>query len=82
MDCSNNSLIVALNDGTKTEQKMGALHLMLEFGSASQKAKAMKEIKKVAFGDTEAEEAGEEEGESSESQSIDSNEEESGSESA
>jgi len=48
---SNHHLLVALSDGTKSESKMQALRLMLEFGSASQKAEAIKEIQKVAFGD-------------------------------
>jgi hypothetical protein len=37
---SNHSLLHALNDGTKSESKMAALWLILEFGTASQKAEA------------------------------------------
>jgi len=43
--------LIALNEGTKSESKMQALRLMLELGSTSQKAEAMKEIQRVAFGD-------------------------------
>jgi hypothetical protein len=47
---SNQSLLDALNDGTKSESKMAALRLILEFGTAAQKAEAMKEIQTVAYG--------------------------------
>jgi hypothetical protein len=40
---SNQSLLDALNDETKSESKMAALWLILEFGTAAQKAEAMKE---------------------------------------
>ncbi len=50
IDWFNNSPILALNDETKLESKMAALQLMLEFGAASQKVKAMKEIKKWFWG--------------------------------
>jgi hypothetical protein len=72
VDHSNNSLLLALNDGTKSESKIAALHLLLEFKSASLKTKTVKEVKGVANSANEAEKSGEEEGQSSESQSIDS----------
>jgi hypothetical protein len=50
-DSSNQSLLDALNNGTKSESKMAALWLILEFGTAAQKAEAMKEIQSVAYGD-------------------------------
>ncbi len=81
VDRSNNSLLLALNNGTKAESKMAALHLLLEFGCASQKAKTMKEVERVASSANEEEKSGEEEGQSSESQSIDSNDKDSDSES-
>ncbi len=48
-DGTNSSLFQALNDGTKAESKIVALKLMLEFGTASQKSQAMREIQKVAL---------------------------------
>jgi hypothetical protein len=72
VDHSNNSLILALNDGTKSESKIAALHLLLEYKSASLKAKTIKEVKGVANSANEAEKSEEKEGQSSESQSIDS----------
>ncbi len=46
---SNQSLLHALNDGTKLESRMAALRLILEFGTAAQKAEAMKEAQAIAF---------------------------------
>jgi hypothetical protein len=47
---SNQSLLHALNDGTKSESMMAALWLIVEFGTASQEAEAMKEAQAIAFG--------------------------------
>jgi hypothetical protein len=48
---SSQLLLQTLEGGTKSETKMTALRLMLEFGSNSQKANAMKEVQRIAFGD-------------------------------
>jgi hypothetical protein len=47
---TNKSLVKAMNDGTKREEKIAALRSLLEFGSARDKADAVKELRKVAFG--------------------------------
>ncbi len=44
-------MLDALNDGTKSDSKMKALQLILQYGSARQKDEAMKEIQSVAYGD-------------------------------
>ncbi len=41
-DSSNQSLLDALNDGTKSDSKLKALQLILQYGSARQKDEAMK----------------------------------------
>ena len=46
---SNMTLLQALDGGTKSETKLSALHLMLEFGSGEEKVQAMREVKWVAF---------------------------------
>jgi hypothetical protein len=43
---SSQLLLQTLEGGTKSETKMTALRLMLEFGSNSQKANAMKEVQR------------------------------------
>ena len=43
-----NLLLNALQGGTQTDAQMQALRLMLEFGSATQKSNAMKEIERIA----------------------------------
>jgi hypothetical protein len=43
------SLIRALDGGTKSETKMSALCLMLEFGSTEEKLQAMREVRHVAL---------------------------------
>ncbi len=48
---SSQLLLQTLEGGTKSETKMTALRLMLEFGSNTQKANAMKEVQRMAFSD-------------------------------
>ena len=49
------SLIKALDVGTKSETKLSALRLMLEFGSTEEKLQAMREVRRVAVeGDQES----------------------------
>jgi hypothetical protein len=43
------SLIRALDGGTKSETKLSALCLMLEFGSTEEKLQAMREVRRVAL---------------------------------
>ena len=40
-----------MNDGTKREEKIAALRSLLEFGSTCDKADAVKELWKLAFGE-------------------------------
>jgi hypothetical protein len=47
---ANNAILSALRHGTETEAKLSALHLILEFRTAAQKRKAMKQIDSVAYG--------------------------------
>lgn len=47
----NKLLFKALQGGTRSETKMSALKLILQYGSSSQKANAMKEIDHIAYGD-------------------------------
>jgi hypothetical protein len=44
-----NILLSALQGGTQTEAQMAALCMMLEFGSAAQKTKAMAEIERIGL---------------------------------
>ena len=44
-----NVLLSALQGGTQTEAQMAALRMMLEFGSADQKRKAMAEIERIGL---------------------------------
>jgi hypothetical protein len=46
----NEAMFKALRQGTESEAKMSALRLILEFGTAAQKRKAMKTIDVVAYG--------------------------------
>jgi hypothetical protein len=46
----NDAMFKALRQGTESEAKMSALRLILEFGTAAQKRKAMKTIDVVAYG--------------------------------
>jgi hypothetical protein len=46
---SNNTLLQALDGGTKSESKLSALRLMLEFGSTEEKLQVMREGKRVAL---------------------------------
>jgi hypothetical protein len=48
-DESNITLLQALDGGTKSESKLSALCLMLEFGSTEEKLQAMREVKRVAL---------------------------------
>jgi hypothetical protein len=44
----NNLLFKALEEGTRSETKLSALKLILQYGSTSQKANAMKEVNRIA----------------------------------
>jgi hypothetical protein len=46
---SNTILLQALDGGTKSETKLSALFIMLEFGSPEEKLQAMREVKLVAL---------------------------------
>jgi hypothetical protein len=46
---SNMTLLQALDGGTKSETKLSALRLMLEFGSTEEKLQSMREVKRVAL---------------------------------
>ena len=43
-------MLVALRQGTQTEAKLSALRLIMEFGTTTDKRKAMKKIGKMAYG--------------------------------
>jgi len=51
---NNNAMLQALQMGTQSEAQLSALRLILEYGSTSQKKKAMKQVKHVAHGKTDS----------------------------
>jgi hypothetical protein len=46
---NNNAMLQALQMGMQSEAQLSALHLILEYGSTSQKKKAIKQVKHVAW---------------------------------
>jgi hypothetical protein len=54
---SNDAMLVALRQGTQTEAKLSALRLIMEFGTTTDKRKAMKKIGKMAYGKADKEQS-------------------------